>query len=123
MNNFNKKILIVEDEILLAMDIELSLKEMGHSVVGCVVTGEEALSVIEKDKPDLVLIDIKLDRSMDGIETSKQIRHRHNIPIVFITGNADQDTLKRANELNPIDLIIKPITDQRLSSILQKAFL
>jgi CheY-like chemotaxis protein len=123
MKNDGKKILIVEDEVLLAMNLELSLKKMGYSVVGCVITGEEALSVIENDRPDIIMIDITLDGDIDGIETSKRIRNDFNIPIVIMTGNTDQDTLKRANELNPAGLITKPITDQKLRSLLKKALL
>jgi DNA-binding NarL/FixJ family response regulator len=113
----------VEDEILLAMNLELSLKEMGYSVVGCVITGEEALSLIENDKPDIVVIDITLDGEIDGIETSKRIMHMHNIPSVIMTGSTDHDTLRRVNELNPVAIIYKPVTDRKLSSVLQKAFL
>jgi CheY-like chemotaxis protein len=122
MKTAGNKVLILEDEVLLAMNLELSLKEMGYSVLGCVITGEEALSIIEKDKPDVVLIDISLDGEIDGIETTKRIKNKYNIPIVIMTGSTDHDTLKKANDLNPVGIIYKPITDRKLSSILQQAF-
>lgn len=118
-----KNILIVEDEALLAMELKLLLEEMGHSVAGFVTTGEEALSITERDRPDIVLIDIKLDGNLDGIETSKRIMHSHNIPVIFITGNTDHDTLKRANALNPVGTIKKPLNDDELRSVIKKAFL
>jgi len=123
MGNSGKNILIVEDEVLLAMDLELLLKEMGYGVTGCVITGEEALSAIERERPDLVLIDITLDGEMDGIETSRRIRQRHAVPVIFMTGNTDPDTLKRANESNPAGIVKKPLNTQDLRTVLQKAFL
>lgn len=122
MENGGKRILIVEDEVLLAMDLELLLKEMGHSVVGCVLTGRDALSLIENDRPDIILIDITLQGDMDGITTAKRIRQRQDIPIVFVTGNKDRDTLNRVNEFNPVGIVIKPLTDNTLRDVLEKAF-
>jgi len=122
MRGDRRKILIVEDETLLALSLSLSLQEEGHIITGCVTSGEKALAMIEKDRPDIVLIDIKLDGGMDGIETSWRIRREHALPIVFMTGNTDHGTLQLANELDPVGILRKPINDHEVLSVIRKAF-
>jgi CheY-like chemotaxis protein len=123
VNIAGKKILIVEDEVILAVDLECSLKEMGCCVVGCFINGEEAMPLLAQDRPDIVFIDINLSGGLNGIEISKRIKEEYGIPIVFMTGNTDDITLHKAGELDPVGILKKPMTDLQLSSILEKAFL
>jgi CheY-like chemotaxis protein len=93
----NLKMLVVEDEAIIAEHIAILLKNMGYSVVGIVASGEDAIHVTEQMKPDLVLMDIMLQGNMDGIETAQEISNRFEIPVVYLTANADDQTLKRAS--------------------------
>ncbi len=121
MNTPGMNILIVEDEALLSMDLELSLKDMGHTVLESVPSGEEALSFVGRNRPDIVLIDIKLDGNLDGIETSRMIMKEYDVPVIFMTGNTDTDTLSRAEALGPVGIIKKPIKDHELIMFLRNA--
>ncbi|MFC1769606.1 response regulator [Nitrospirota bacterium] len=121
--NEQGSILIVEDEYLLAMDIQFTLEDTGYKVMGIALSGEEALEQLERDLPDLVLMDITLYGNLDGIETAKQIHKRFNIPVVFMTGNADKLTTDNINEINPVGFIHKPIIENELMALLEKHFL
>ena len=88
------KILIVEDDSIVAMDIESSLKKLGYSVSGTVSHGERAVEKVEELKPDLVLMDIVLKGEMDGIEAAEAIRSRFNTPVVFVTAYADESMVQ-----------------------------
>jgi len=98
-----KKILIVEDERIVAEDIRTKLEYVGYVVAGIASSGEEALKKTEKLQPDLVLMDIVLEGKMDGIEAAAQILSRFNIPVVYLTAYSDERTLKKAKatEKNP----------------------
>ena len=88
------RILIVEDEGILAEDLGLSLENLGYSVEGKVSTGREAVNLAEDLRPDLILMDIKLQGDIDGIEAADQIRTRLDIPVVYLTGYAEEDVLE-----------------------------
>lgn len=102
------KILIVEDEALIALNIEKRLRKMGHKVCGVVASGEEALNQAATLKPDLVLMDIRLAGAMDGIETAALIRKRLAIPSVYLTAHIDETTLTRAKQTDPYGFLLKP---------------
>lgn len=102
------KILIVENEALIALSIEKRLRNLGHEVCGVVASGEEALSQAAALRPDLVLMDIHLAGAMDGIETAALIREKHAIPSVYLTAHADEATLARAKQTDPFGFILKP---------------
>ncbi|OAD91582.1 DNA-binding response regulator [Aequorivita soesokkakensis] len=102
------KILIVEDEMVIAANISLQLSELGYEVTGILPRGEEALSHIKIDKPDIVLLDIRLKGEMDGIETAHEIQKSYNIPIIYLTANADEAHFNRAKETHPYAFISKP---------------
>lgn len=89
-------ILIVEDDRIVAEDIRITLKKLGFGVSGIVPSGEDALKRVEAEPPDLVLMDIELEGEMDGIEAAARIRDLFNIPVVYVTGYADEDVLERA---------------------------
>ncbi|MCK4906750.1 MAG: PAS domain S-box protein, partial [Spirochaetes bacterium] len=108
------KILIVEDEGIVAKDIQNILKTLGYTVVGISSSSEDAIKKTEEMRPDLVLMDIVLDGNADGIETAKQIRNRFNIPIIYLTAFADEKTLQRAKITEPYGYILKPFQEREL---------
>lgn len=104
-------ILIVEDESIIAKDIQQSLKKLAYTVVGICPTGEEAVAAAEELKPDLVLMDIMLKGEINGIEAAAQIREKFNIPVIFLTAYADESTLSKAKISEPYGYIIKPFKE------------
>ena len=102
------KILIVEDEMVIAANISLQLTELGYEVTGVLPRGEEAVAHLHIDKPDIVLLDIRLKGEMDGIKTAQEIQKHYNIPIIYLTANADEAHFNRAKETNPYAFISKP---------------
>lgn len=110
----NKKILIVEDDSIIAMDIELILKSNGYIVVDSVQTGESAVLQSEKLKPDLILMDIYLRDKMTGIEAAKRIQHKSSTPIVFLTAFSDDDTVQETKIPNTYGYILKPVHEKEL---------
>lgn len=117
----NKKILIVEDEIIVAEDVAVRLKKLGYIVTDIVTTGEEAIEQAEQTKPDLVLMDIVLEGDIDGVIAAEEIRNRFNIPIVFLTAYADEKTLHRAKVTDPFGYIIKPFHHKDLQANIEIA--
>jgi CheY-like chemotaxis protein len=115
------KILVVEDEVIVAWDIKETLEKLGHAVVNLVVSGAEALGSAFTDRPDLVLMDIRLEGEMDGITAGNEIYDRLNIPVVYLTAHADELTLARATKTNPFGYIIKPFQSQSLQSTIKVA--
>ncbi len=116
-----KKILIVEDERLIADDIKMSIKRLGHDVCGMVSSGEEAIKKAEETHPDLVLMDIVLKGRMDGTEAAAIIRTRFHIPILYLTAYADDKTLERAKVTEPFGYIVKPFENRELNSMIEIA--
>ena len=106
-----KSILIVEDEVILAMDYETTVKKMGYKVTKMVFSGYDALLQSELHKPNLVLMDIKLKGHMDGIDAAKRIQDGLNIPVVFITGNTDEAIREKARDINPAGYLSKPLDE------------
>ena len=101
------KILVVEDERITGEDIKMGLESAGYTVPSIVSSGEEAIQEVEKFLPDLVLMDIRLNGKMDGIEAAENIRSRFRIPVIYLTAFSDENTIKRAKETQPSGFIIK----------------
>jgi two-component system, LytTR family, response regulator LytT len=114
-------ILIVEDESIVAKDIQHSLKKLGYTVVGMCSTGEDAIRTAEEVKPDLVLMDIMLKGDMSGIEAAGQIREKLNIPVIYLTAYADESTLSKAKVSEPYGYIIKPFKEIDLHTSIEMA--
>ena len=108
------KILIVEDDVLIAKELESRLKGLGYAVCGKATTGIIALDIVKKHQPDLILMDIVLKGEMDGIEVSEVIRDKWGIPVVFLTAYADTDRLERAKLTYPFGYLLKPFQDRDL---------
>ncbi|MGL5059020.1 MAG: putative bifunctional diguanylate cyclase/phosphodiesterase [Microcoleus sp.] len=117
----NKKILIVEDESIIAEDIADSLTALGYQVTEIVSSGEEAIQSATRVQPDLVLMDINLQGEIDGITAAEQIRSRCQIPVVYLTAYADENTLRRVNATKPFGYIVKPFEEKNLHTTIQVA--
>lgn len=102
------KILIVEDDMIIAADISMQLTQMGYEITGILPRGEDALDNVAQNKPDIVLMDINLKGEMDGVQTAQQIYGQYKIPIIYLTANADEATFKRAKVTRPEAFISKP---------------
>ena len=108
------KILIVEDEFLLAMHMEQVLTEAGFRVVGEACEGEEAIQLAAQTNPDLVMMDVHLRGSMDGVQTAREIWDRFGIRTLFLTGNADIARSPRAADAHPAGVLEKPVDDGKV---------
>lgn len=116
-----RRILVVEDEAIVAMDIQNRLKHLGYETAGVCSSGEDAVDKAGKLKPDLILMDIMLEGGMDGIEAAGVINEDFGIPVVYLTAYADQKTLERAKITNPFGYIIKPFEDRELQTTIEMA--
>ncbi len=117
----NAKLLIVEDEEIVAFDIESTLKGLGYAVPAIVSSGEDAIAYAAKIQPDLVLMDIMLKGSMDGIEAANEIRSHFKIPVVYLTAHADLSTLERAKITEPFGYLLKPFEEKELQTVIEIA--
>jgi CheY-like chemotaxis protein len=115
------RILIVEDEGIIAMDIHARLTGMGYSVVGHASTGAQAIQLATDIKPDLILMDIKIKGTLDGIDTAEKIRSRMDLPIIFLTAFADELTLQKARVMGPSGYILKPFQERELAIAIEMA--
>lgn len=115
------KILVVEDERIVAEDVKRSLLNLGYEVTGMASSGEEALEEVEKHMPDLVLMDIVLQGPLNGIGTTERLRAQYDIPVIYLTAHADPKTLERAKLTEPFGYILKPFDDRELQSAIEMA--
>ncbi len=116
-----KKILVVDDERIVSLDIQATLKRLGYGFAGDAVSGVEAISKVEKLKPDLVLMDIKLRGEMDGVEAANIIIKTYDIPIIFLTAYSDDTTINRAKLSEPYGYLLKPFEERDLRSAIEIA--
>ena len=121
MPGVNTNILVVEDELIVAKDIQQTLTSLGYTVPGIASSGEEALQKTEEFKPDLVLMDIKLKGDKDGIETAHEIKSKFDLPVVYLTAHADDETLQRAKVTEPFGYLVKPFEERELYSTIEMA--
>ena len=116
------QILVVEDESLVAKDIVNMVRGLGYSVPAVVSTGEEAIVIAEKTRPDIILMDIVLKGQIDGIEAAQHIWENFSIPVVYLTAYADEATLQRAKVTEPFGYILKPFDERELQTTIEMAF-
>lgn len=121
LSGIKKKILIVEDQLIIAMDLKLTLEGLGYEVAGIAGTAEECYSFFEEHKPDLILMDIMLSGNIDGISTAETIRSRFDVPIIYLTAHSDENSLIRANLTGPYGYIVKPIEERDLYTSIEIA--
>lgn len=115
------RILVVEDERIVAEDIKRSLSHAGYEVVGMVASGKDALLEVKEAKPDLVLMDIVLKGEISGIEAADRIHQEFDLPVVYLTAYADTDTLEKAKVTEPFGYILKPFDNRELASTIEMA--
>lgn len=115
------KILVVEDESIVAMDIKHRAESLGYMVTDVTPSGEEALELVKVKRPDLILMDIVLKGKIDGIEAAQRIHDEFDIPVLYLTAYSDEETLKRAKITEPFGYIIKPFEDRELHSSVEIA--
>jgi PAS domain S-box-containing protein/putative nucleotidyltransferase with HDIG domain len=116
------QILVVEDESLVAKDIVNMIRGLGYSVPAVVSTGEEAIVIADKTRPDIILMDIVLKGRIDGIEAAQQIWENYSLPVVYLTAYADEATLQRAKVTEPFGYILKPFDERELQTTIEMAF-
>ncbi len=116
-----KKIMIVEDEAITAMELSSRMKKLGYDVVALVSSGKEAIKKAVEMKPDAILMDIKLKGDMDGIEAARQINEIKRIPVFYITAYADESLLKRAKVTEPYAYMVKPFSIREIHSNIEVA--
>ncbi|AKB78711.1 response regulator receiver [Methanosarcina horonobensis HB-1 = JCM 15518] len=115
------RILIVEDEHIVAMGIKRMLKGLGYTVTGVASSGEDAISKAESTFPDLVLMDIMLKGELDGVEAAKEIKERFDVPVVYLTAYSDSNILERVKKTGPFGYIVKPFDEKDLHSNIEIA--
>ena len=116
-----KSILIVEDEGVVALSLQALLTKMGYTVVGIAVTGKEAIGLATTKKPDVILMDIHIKGDIDGIETTEKINETMDIPVIFLTAYADDETVKRALKTRSHSYLVKPYNPRELYSNIEFA--
>ena len=114
------RIMIVEDEFFIALDIEAQVAALGHVVIATAVSADQAVALAETGKPDVVLMDVRLSGARDGIDAAVEIRRRFGIESIIVTANTDPRTLQRAHAIAPLGVIEKPLRAERLRAVLEQ---
>ena len=117
------KILIVEDEIIIAIDLKMRLENLGHYVLDTAFNGKDAITKTGETNPDLVLIDIQLNGEIDGIDAANQIHELFNIPFIYLTGSQNDDIFERAKQTGPLSYINKPFDETEIQNAIEMAVL
>jgi CheY-like chemotaxis protein len=118
-----EKILIIEDENITALEIQNKLENWGYDVVGTAGSGEEAIQIANENEIELILADIVLRGDMDGIDAVDRISERYDVPVIYLTAHADNDTFSRAKMTRPAGYVIKPFDDTELKYSIEIALL
>lgn len=116
-------ILIVEDEAIVALDLEGMLTRLGYRVVGVADTAGAAVSLTREKRPGLVLMDIRLRGATDGIDAAREIGVRFETPVVFVSGSSDEATVARASAAKPFGFIVKPVDQRELGAVIETALM
>jgi two-component system, response regulator PdtaR len=123
MMNAKPKILIAENEKIIAIDIKNILHRIGCDVLEIVSSGEEVLRKVKEEKPDLILMDISLDGALDGIETAEALSANYDIPVIYLTAFNDRETLQRARITEPYGYLVKPFDSREIEIAIDMAFI
>ena len=116
------KIGIVEDELVIARTIVSTLDELGYAHCGPAISYTEAMEMLDKNKPDLLLLDIQLSGKKDGIDVAQKVNELYQVPFIFLTANSDGETIDRAKKVKPHAYIVKPFTKEELFAAIEIAF-
>lgn len=115
------KILIVEDELIIAEDMANMLEKMGYEVTGNAMDADEAIECLDKQKPDLILLDINLGGKKDGIMLAGEINEKYQVPFIFTTSYTDETTIERAKNVKPVNYLVKPFKPEQLYTAIEIA--
>ncbi len=115
------RILVVEDQRIIALDLASTIRRVGHDVIGIESKGEKAIQTAEASKPDLIFMDISLAGDMDGIETARIIKEKLKIPVIYISGNYDNSTIEKSKSAKAYGYLVKPVEDCDISTIINTA--
>jgi CheY-like chemotaxis protein len=121
MNKDKLKLLLVEDEVLIAMLIERHLESLGYQVCEHVATGQAAIDSVAAQQPDIIFIDIRLPGGMDGVQAAQEIRARYDVPIIFMTGYSTPEILDRTQAVNPAAVLEKPLLPHQIEAAIELA--
>jgi two-component system, response regulator PdtaR len=121
MTSAKGKVLVAEDENIIALDIKKTLEKSGYEVTSINSTAVNVIQKVETEKPDVILMDIMLRSSLDGIEAAKIIHYKYNIPIIYLTALRDNETFERAKSTDPFDYLQKPFDVDKLESAIERA--
>lgn len=121
MNKDEIKLLLVEDEVLIAMLIERHLESLGYKIFEHVATGQAAIDSAVARRPDIIFMDIRLPGGMDGVEAAQEIRARYDIPIIFMTGYSTPEILDRTQAVNPAAVLEKPLLPHQIEAAIELA--
>ena len=117
----HSRILVVEDEPIVALDLQRRLEKLGYDVPAVAASGEEALASADLSSPDLVLMDINLEGDMDGVETAERMRRHHRVPVIYLTAYSNDRTLQRAKVTEPYGYLLKPFEERELQTTIEIA--
>jgi DNA-binding LytR/AlgR family response regulator len=117
------KILLVEDELIIAEDMTNMLERIGYEIIGSAMDFDEAIEILETEKPDLILLDVNLGGKKDGIHLAEEINKRFEIPFIFTTSHTDGVTIERAKKTQPINYLVKPFKQAQLYTAIEIAML
>jgi DNA-binding LytR/AlgR family response regulator len=115
------KIMLVEDEMIIAEDMRWMLEEMGYEVIGNAIDYARAIEILDQKEPDLILLDINLGGQKDGIDLAKTINEKYGVPFIFTTSHTDPGTLERAKEVRPVNYLVKPFKREQLFTAIEVA--
>jgi CheY-like chemotaxis protein len=119
--DISARILVVEDEAVIALNLVTLLRGLGHDVLGAVTYGERALEMAAEECPDLVLMDIKLRGELDGIETAERMMSQRHVPVIFLTAHGDRALMERASRLKHAGYLKKPFEEAALRQHIEAA--
>ena len=117
----SEKIMVVEDEWVVADQLCRDLKDLGYTVCSTASTGDEAIRKAEADRPDLILMDIVLKGKMNGIEAADRIASQFNIPVLYLTAYTNSEYIERAKQTNPFGYLVKPYNQKELYATIEMA--
>ena len=115
------RIMIADDDVTIQMELEEYLSHLGHTVVGTVDSGEEAVELAREMKPDLILMDVHLPVEIDGIAAARKIKEEMDVAVVFVTGFGDPEDIERAKQVEPFGYVIKPFDEREINGVIEIA--
>lgn len=114
-----KKILVVEDDYILSLVQVKFIQKMGYNVVSAVTNGPDAIEAVKTLSPDIIIMDVRIDGDMDGVDTMAEIRKFSNIPVIYLTGNSEYALMERVKETDMKGFFVKPINYSELEALLK----